>query len=241
MQYPQLPPIATHPVRSGRDVWQRFLQAGNTRPAPALDPLHWRRGRHYYLCWALEVDDAAVVARWRYGQTLLADLLRPDYRRQPHITLAACGFWQPGAVRWNDDCTAAVLRRQRQALASLQSGSVCLQVGGLSSFPSAAFLTLTDPDGALSELRGALLGTATDFRTEPWCPHLTLGLYRHYRRTSLVAARGRELLDLPSLPLRLWTLSLLVYDARDTAGPLRCVRRLPLSAAAATDGPAAVI
>ena len=71
---------------------QRFLAEPLTLRNERRDFGDWHRGRPHYLLWAIDVDLPAVRSRITAAQRALDGLLLDGYRRQPHITLALCGF-----------------------------------------------------------------------------------------------------------------------------------------------------
>ena len=76
---------------------RRFLAEPLTLRNERRDFPEWHRGRPHYLLWAIDTDLAAVRARVVAAQRALDGLLLDGYRRQPHITLALCGFPARGA------------------------------------------------------------------------------------------------------------------------------------------------
>lgn len=203
------------------------------------DPVAWRQGRRRYAVWLIEVQAPAVLARWRQAQTRLAPWLLPS-QRQAHLTVQVCGFVveataegdpaPPNTLR-NDDFLPAQRAAQQQALQALKPPRFSLQVGGVDSFDSAAFLQVSDPQHALAPLRQALALAHGEFRSGPWVPHLTLGLYRAaWPKAELAQALrqanadgGRPL----ALPVR--HLAWADYDAAQLGGRLRVRQRWALA------------
>jgi len=103
-----------------------------------------------------------------------------------------CGFldwFEPKRLQANDNFSQNTLEQQHAKLSkelkeiTLAVTDFTLQVGAIDSFSSAPYLQVTDPHQHLSRLRTACTSLAevnrsNEFRTSPYTPHLTLGLYR---------------------------------------------------------------
>ena len=214
-------------------VWQRFLAmpcvtAVAADPDPVLDA--WRRGRQRYWVWALEIDNPDVLNVWQACRRQLDTWLLPGYRRQPHITLAVAGFPGPDGVNDSSDCfTPAQLAACEKRLQSVAMAPFELRLGRVNSFAAAPFLEIVDAGGHLQALRERVVTHDTDFRDEPWVPHLTLGYYRDtYAPTELLPALTGCPTDV-GLTLRVTGIVLMSYSARDIAGALSAEKRYPLS------------
>jgi len=184
----------------------------------------WRKGRQRYWCWCIALEDAAALDRCGRYQQRLSPFLLKNYRRQHHITVAVCGFWQPDnkTPAFNDSFTVDQLAIQLDNLAALSLSPFELKLLGSNSFSSAPFLEVVDnsPGNPLSRLRQCLLQDADDFRSGVYCPHLTLGLYdREYSTSELHFLLGNDE-DRQPLSLMVSSLSLMSYDARELTGPL---------------------
>ena len=164
-----------------------FLAAGHTLENVRRDFPEWHRGRPRYLLWAIDADQPSVRAEMAQAADHLQDLLLDGYVRQPHVTLALCGFPTDDPQR-EDDFGPAALLAQLKALRAAPCAPFMLQIGQLASFSSAPFLAVQDLEGGLGVLRKALSAT-----THPtggrYVPHVTVGLYRGCYPTSQVQAR----------------------------------------------------
>ena len=69
-----------------------FLAAGQTLRNERRDFPEWHLGRPHYALWAVDVDLPDVRQAVAGAEAHLDGLLLDGYRRQPHITLALCGF-----------------------------------------------------------------------------------------------------------------------------------------------------
>jgi len=151
-------------------------QHRETIPTEKRDFPEWHHGRETYAVWVLRTEDNAIQKKFKAARKLLSDYLLEPYRRQPHITLFVCGFLVE-EPQHNDDFTPAQLETQIQALEKADIQPFEIEIGGLSSFASAPFLEVHDPDGGITRLREILSRGAREFRTAPYTPHLTVGLY----------------------------------------------------------------
>ena len=187
----------------------------------------WHRGRPRYALWSIPVDCPAVLQRLHEARRLLGDWLHPVQGRQAHISLFVCGF--PCAEPCHDDDIGiAVLQSQLSALAGLNAAPFELQIGGLDSFASAAFLSVQE-DGQLDRLRQTLAQLAPEVRQAEYVPHLTVGLYRQAVSASNWHERAAALRNCPALRLLVREVQLLSYVAAEPLGPLRIEARVALA------------
>lgn len=221
-------------------VYRSFLDSRFTLPSLPGDYPDWHKGREHYYCWAISVESDEIFSRWQAARQHCDYYLCKEYHRQLHITVAVCGFWQPRnlTIAHNDDFTQCQLDAQLAALQAALGGPEAfglpsqpwtLDIGGINSFASAPFLEVRDDHGVLTALRQLLLPQGTDFRSEPYCPHITLGLYRDCFETAAVAADFTEAVETMPLKLHVTALDLLSYDARALGKPLRLEQRVHLT------------
>ena len=135
---------------------RRFLAEPLTLRNGRRDFPEWHRGRPHYLLWAIDTDLPAVRARVVAAQRALDGLLLDGYRRQPHITLALCGFPARGAEPAVDEFDLAWLQARVAALEAARVAPFTLAIGGLESFSSAPFLHVGGALAALAALRACL-------------------------------------------------------------------------------------
>lgn len=124
-------------------------------------------------CWRSSRPD--VLQRLQQARRHLGDWLT-DSHRQAHITLAIAGFLVEQPRYDDDDACPQQLAALRQQLREQPPCALTLNIGGLDSFASAAFLAVSDPQRQLPGLRQQL-ARGDDFRDSPYLPHLTVGLY----------------------------------------------------------------
>ncbi|TAL86878.1 MAG: hypothetical protein EPN74_03335 [Rhodanobacter sp.] len=186
--------------------------------AELRDYPEWHRQRQRYGVWIIPVNDPVLLDYVEAARRRLTDLLHPSQQRQPHLTLAVCGFEQPAQVA-NDDFTPLQLRDQIESLQRLRGVACSLSLGAPDSFASAAFISVTDPSGQLTRWRSALEVLAKGLRQANYVPHITLGLYKRKAAAEEVRQRLREI-DAPSVSLRINQLHYATYDAHLQFGPL---------------------
>jgi 2'-5' RNA ligase len=193
-------------------------QSPTTIPAENRDFTEWRRGRETYAVWVLPLEEEDVQTRFNAARKHLDGHLLTPYHRQPHITLFVCGFLVD-EPQYNDDFTREQVQRQIQTLENARIQSFEVEIGGLSSFASAPFLEVSDREGGIARLREVLSNGAREFRTAPYTPHLTVGLYAGAFPSGEVAER---LTVFPADPIRLKVerIAFATYRAREIAGLL---------------------
>lgn len=178
------------------------------------DFVEWHGGIPHAYVWGFLLDCPVEAAR-----RALAPLLLPDYRRQPHLTVAYAGLAGRELHSRRLACDLTVLRR-------LCRGPVEVAAQRWSSFASAAMLEVVGP---WAQAAHRVLSDGLEWRRlEPYVPHVTVGFYR----TQVPISQPLEALSSVALPASRWTparLQLLRYDTCDIAGPLTVVAELDLS------------
>lgn len=209
-----------HTCRAFDLARREFLDAGHTLENIRRDFPEWHRGRPRYLLWAIDADLPAIRQNVARAAQHLQDLLLADYVRQPHITLALCGFPTDDPQR-DDDFGPAALLAQLKALRATACAPFMLQVGHLASFSSAPFLAVQDLEGGLGTLRDALSAT-TPATGSAYVPHVTVGLYQGRYPTQQVQARLDAHAAQPVLcPVD--RISLMSYASAEIGGTLACL------------------
>jgi 2'-5' RNA ligase len=203
-----------------------LLQCPTTIPAEIRDFPEWRRGRETYTVWVLRLEDEAIREKFKAAREHLDGYLLKPYDRQPHITLFVCGFLveQP---QYNDDFTRAQLQAQVRAMENASVQPFEIEIGGLNSFASAPFLEVSDPEDGIARLREDLSRGAREFRTAPYTPHLTVGLYAGTFPSDEVAER---LMAFPANPIKLKVeqIAFATYRAQEIAGQLTYKHKIAL-------------
>lgn len=196
-----------------------FLSHGHTLPTERRDYPEWHRGRRDYAVWIIGVQNRAVQARLDGARAHLAEYLLEPYRRQAHVTLAACGFLTRTRQRPDDYPFHAVARALR-GLKAIGPAPFNIEIGGMDSFAAAPFLEVLDPSGSLEEIRGALSREGPGHAHREYVPHLTIGLYSGRFDTKAVAERMSSFGPQPPIPLPVTEISFATYAANEIGGPL---------------------
>lgn len=209
------------------DVWNEFVRLPRCLGAQRRDYPEWHRGRPRYYVWAVDAETAPVDARLRRARAALDGRLVAPYARHAHITVAVCGFLTDAALH-DDDVTAERLEAEARRLEALAARPFTVGVGGANSFASAPFLEVADPDGALARLRDAVLDGGGEYRTTPYVPHVTIGIYDGPHLTAEIAPRlGRR--DDDAIALTVSGIALYSYAAASLGSPLQLERAIPFS------------
>jgi len=211
-------------------TWDAFVRGPKTLPETEGVRAAWHRGRARYFVWVLRVRTPSVRARVRAVAKALGSACAAIAPRNLHVTLFVAGFGVPTST-FDDDVTFAILEAQAQALRRA-AGPVRLAVGGAHSFLSVPFLTVADLAGDLGRLRETLRQHAREVRFAPYRPHVTVGRYVQSVSTEGLAARLAPLREEPWLAMRLTTVDLVSFDAREPDSPLITARRIELSSSA---------
>ena len=196
-----------------------------TLPNVQKDFTDWRAGRHRYAVWAIDLDHDWLREASDRMRRHCADLLLPDYTRQPHVTLRICGFPQPDR-RLGDDYTQADFGAQISALESAQIEPFPISIGALDTFTAAPYFSVLDIDGGIAHARRALAMPAGDGPGEkgfPYVPNVTFGLYGGRFPMPDVASRLSSAPEIANAQLTVKRLTLMTYEASVIAGPLTSV------------------
>ena len=211
------PPADAHAQTDDDGTW--------TLPNVQKDFTDWRAGRHRYAVWAIDLDHDWLCEANEKMRRHFADLLLPDYARQPHITLRICGFPSPDR-RLDDDYTHADFNDQISALKSARIEPFPISIGALDTFTTAPYFSVLDIEGGIARARQALAMPAGDGPGEtgfPYIPHVTFGLYGGRFLMSDVVDRLHSAPEATSIRLTVNRLTLMTYEASVIAGPLTSV------------------
>lgn len=206
---------------------QRFLGAPLTLRNERRDFPEWHRGRRNYVLWAIDVDTPAVRGRMEAAQRALDGLLLDGYQRQPHVTLALCGFPAQARAPAEDEFDHHLIAAQVAALQSQGLSAFDIEIGGLESFSSAPFLTVHEGHDTFATLRHCL-HIESPHPQAPYVPHVTVGLYADAWSSAEVADRFTQIPAVPRLHRRVTHLSLLSYTAAQIGGALRTLAQYEL-------------
>lgn len=203
--------------------WTQFLASQGTCPITQDLMDVWSQGRPAYAVWLVRVSDAAVIERMRLVRAPLEPYLRSDDQRDPHITLAACGFPCTNAAQ-EDDFSEEMFAAQLNRLSAGQLEPFEVEVLGAGSFIATPFLEVHDTHGLLRALHDSL----NTWSGVPHVPHVTFGHYSDTVDTQLVAEKLAPFRNLPPLRVAVSSISLVTYDVGSVCGPLTEVCRYDL-------------
>lgn len=197
-----------------------FLKPHHTVvPTEAHDYPEWHQGRPHFGLWYVEIRDPALL---EYLETLRAhfsDLLFQPNTRQFHITLFICGFYTPNLAHFNDDFTHAQLSQQIQLFQQQSWSNIQLKTQQLNSFDSALFVEILDSADRLRQIRHTLEQCSDEIAALDYCPHITLGLYKHAVSSDHVFERMHQVKQ-QSFHLDIDQLTFGYYQAQQLQGPL---------------------
>ena len=159
---------------------------------------------------------------WHHGRgnlhrldPALREQSRPRTNSKPPGSISTAICWNPTSASRTSPCSCAAfwwtrpttktISRQAQLQSQIQAFEDAdiqpfeIEIGGLNSFASAPFLEVHDPQGGIARLREILANGAREFRTAPYRPHLTVGLYAGAFGSQEVA---RKMAQFPNNPIR---------------------------------------
>jgi len=178
----------------------------------------WHHGRQDYSVWLIELGRADVSRKVAAAREHLSAFLMTSYQRKPHITIYVCGFLADTRF-YDDDYSAEQFGRHAQFLRDAEVRPFTIEIGGLSSFASAPFLDVADPEGGIDRLRTLLSMTGQEIGRSVHTPHITIGLYSGAFPGSVVSER---ISSFPKDPCKLAVdrITFATYQAREIAGAL---------------------
>lgn len=201
------------------DVWNAFIQQTHCRGTHRREYPEWHKQRERYYIWAIDADTCLLQTRINHYKNALKPYLVDNFLRRPHITLAISGFLN-AQQQHNDDVAPSTIDQQIQALKTLALKPFALSVGSGNSFLSAPFLEVKEQCNALESIRQVITAGHNDFRTMPYVPHITLGIYNDdHSIVSIVAQMGNlqeEAIEIPVERVVLYS-----YAASDIGSALR--------------------
>lgn len=190
-----------------------------TLPSEHKDFVEWRQGRRQFAVWAIDLDLPVLRRASAEVREALADYWLPGYDRQPHLTVALCGFPVANPER-ADDYGAQRFLAQRQALIDAAPAPFCLEIGGTESFTSAAYFSVHDRDGGIAGLRRILGEEPPAAEGASFVPHVTFALYGVARPLRTVLADLKVHCRLLPFRLEVSKLAWMLYEASVIGGPL---------------------
>ena len=157
-----------------------FIDHKVTQPTKLRDFYEWHQGIKHYGFWAIEVTDPNCLTIIKQCQQHLTGMLHPNYCRQPHITLSACGLIDE--QHFNSQC----LQQQIHALTTANFHAFKLNLSKVDSFTTAPYLSIEDPTSALAPIRKCLHSVSRGEEASEYIAHVTLGFYQQAYKTATV-------------------------------------------------------
>lgn len=205
-----------------------FLSAPFTMPTQIRDYSDWHQGRGRYAVWILDTPCEPVNTRFCTAKAHLSDFLFKPYLRSPHISVFICGF-PCNTRKLGDDYPAAYMKGHIKDLRQARLKPFEIEIGGINSFTSAPYLSVSDVESGIAAVRDLLSSRGDEIRFAPYTPHLTLGLYSRAFHTRQVTARMSAFADTRPIRWRIRHLRLATYSAVEIAGPLRTEQTVHLN------------
>lgn len=214
--------------------------AAPTVPVPALpetassartlanedrDFTEWHRGVARYGFWAVVVECPHWRRLFEAGARHMTTHVLADYRRQPHITIAAAGLLDEAHL------SPALRRRQVDVIRAAGESPFELHAGPLDTFTGSPHVSILDPSGALSRLRTGLQAIARHDPPATYRPHMTVGLYRDEFALHEVHRHLAAFDAPPVAPLRVRGISFCAYATRELQGPFDVLETISLEGA----------
>lgn len=203
------------------------MEGTHTLPNVRRNFPEWHLGRSPYVLWALDVDCPSLRAESARAGRHLAPWLLEGYCRQPHITLALCGFPDPQPAR-DDEFSPRLLAQQCSILRLVAPTVVEIDIGGLASFSSAPYLRVQDRDGGVHAIHRCLHANGMPEHREDYVPHVTVGLYGGAWPLPEIEASLQAFPATDLVSCRIDSLSLMGYDPSEIGGALTCLAEYSL-------------
>ena len=204
------------------DASVNLIEGARTVRNVRRDFPEWHLGRSPFVFWALDVDSAAIRAQVARATAHLGGFLLDGYDRQPHVTLDLCGFPVASGGR-ADEFAPEYLARQCAALGAARIPAFEIEVGGLSSFSSAAFLGVADQGGHIGAIRACLAVDGQARLLGNYVPHVTVGLYGGAWPADEVGTKLAGFSAGEAIRCRIDCISLMAYQPTEIGGPLTCL------------------
>lgn len=183
----------------------------------------WHLGIPYYGFWAIMIEAPEHLNLIAKAQHHLQNFFLPNYSRQAHITLNACGLMSERFFSKHD------LDKQIRAIESMNLSPFNISLSHIDSFTTAAYINISDNCNSLNKLNQVLSNTANDSNPIRYEPHITLGLYRKKFATKMVSEKIQqfEAFTLPAITIR--EIQFCRYETAFIQGPVEIMERIQFS------------
>lgn len=196
-------------------------------PTQAHDYPEWHRGRQHYALWYLELHDPALFSYLNDLRYQCSDLLFQPNTRQFHITLFICGFYTEHPPIFDDDFSQRQFKNQIQHLDTHKLTQFKLKTDRINSFDSALFVEVEDSEQMLSQIRSIFSADTQEIAPLSYCPHITLGLYKHEMPSQRIFERIQAMPQ-QQFEFEVQQLTFGIYQAQQLQGPLTELYHYPL-------------
>jgi 2'-5' RNA ligase len=182
----------------------------------------WHLGIPYYGFWAIVIEQPEYLSLISRAQHHLQNFFLPNYSRQAHITLNACGLMS------EDHFPDVDLADQISIIEKMKLSAFEISLSHIDSFTTAAYLNVSDTGRSLCKINEALSLISNDSTPTIYQPHITLGLYREKFESNFVA---REIMkfrrvEMPSLLVK--EVHFCRYETSNIQGPIEVVKSIKL-------------
>ena len=182
----------------------------------------WHLGIPYYGFWAILIDQPEYLSLISKAQNHLQHFFLPNYSRQAHITLNACGLMS------EDHFSNVDLANQISNIEEMKLSAFEVSLSHIDSFTTAAYLSVSDTCRSLCKINQALSLIAHDSTPTIYQPHITLGLYREKFESKCVAKEIRKFgrVELPSMLVK--EVHFCRYETSNIQGPIEVLKSIKL-------------
>ncbi|GAA5096019.1 2'-5' RNA ligase family protein [Wohlfahrtiimonas larvae] len=181
----------------------------------------WHKGRSKYAVWVLEFSDDLFLQRYRAAQQHLSSYLIANYVRQPHITLAPCGFLSTEKQHHDDYCLD-VIEQDVEKILSLELNAIEVAIRNiLISYAIAPGFEVLDLQGDLKRLNDSLAKYDHFEENYDYFPHVTVGLYNDEWPTDVILEALKRFEIEEDITLKLNVIKLVSYVPTISGGQLK--------------------
>lgn len=167
-------------------MYSELLKYSKTYGPLKGDFCDWHKGRSKYAVWVLELNDDRFLERYQSAQQHLSRYLIATYVRQPHITLAPCGFLSSEKYHHDDYCPED-LQKDIDYILSLELKRIEVAVRNiLISYAIAPGFEVLDVHRGLAHLNHGLSKQDHFDDHYDYFPHITVGLYNDEWPTEMI-------------------------------------------------------
>jgi len=180
----------------------------------------WHLGIPYYGFWAILIEDPTYISLIAKAQTHLQNFFLPNYSRQAHITLNACGLMS------EEHFSEAALINQISSIEEMKLSAFDISLSHIDSFTTAAYFKVLDACHSLYKINKALSLVASDSNPSSYQPHITLGLYREKFESKFVAEEIMKFEQVKTSPYSIKEVQFCRYETSNIQGKIEVIKRI---------------